>query len=323
VSKPEIHSPDEAYQYLTELKSILIYLGVSDCDMEKGSLRCDANISVRPKAQKIFGTKTEIKNLNSFKFVASALEYEASRQIALLKEGKRVEPETRLWDEEKQQTRLMRSKEEVQDYRYFPDPDLMPFRITREQLDTIKSSLPELPRQRKARFIKQYQLPEYDAGVLLQDKALSDYFDECVRYYPNPKSISNWLMSELLRYLNENKIDLKDFGIRPQRLVGLLRQFDKGKITATTAKEVWAEMLSNPLFAEEIVEKKGLLQITDDSALETYVKDVIEKNPKIVGDYKTGKKPALEALVGQAMRLSKGKAQPDKVREFLKKHLGN
>jgi len=222
VSQPEITSPDEAYQYLLALKSILIYLGVSDCDMEKGSLRCDANISLRPKGQTKLGTKTEVKNLNSFKAVSKALEYEVIRQTALLKEGKEVVGETRLWDDEKAETRPMRSKEEIQDYRYFPEPDLMPFTISPEWLKAIKASLPELPAQRKERFIKQYQLSEYDAGVLLQDKALADYFEACVKLYNNPKGIGNWILSEVLRYLNDTKKEIKELSITPQGLVELV-----------------------------------------------------------------------------------------------------
>src|SRR3989339_352213 len=323
VSQPEITSPDEAYQYLIALKSILTYLGVSDCDMEKGSLRCDANISLRPKGQTKLGTKTEIKNLNSFKSVVKALEFEAIRQTALLKEGKEVVGETRLWDDEAAETRPMRSKEEIQDYRYFPEPDLMPFTISHEWSKDIKESLPELPAQRKERFIKQYQLSEYDAGVLLQDKALADYFESCVKLYNNPKGIGNWILSEVLRYLNDTKKEIKELTVTPQGLVELVKLFDDKKITSTAAKEVWSEMLKNNLSASEIVSQKGLAQISDDSVIEGFVKEVISKNEKIVGDYKGGKKPALESLLGQVMRASKGKAQPDKVRQLLQKHLGN
>jgi len=323
VSNPEITSPDEAYQYLIALKSILIYLGVSDCDMEKGSLRCDANISLRPKGQTKLGTKTEIKNLNSFKAVVKALEFEAIRQQALLKEGKEVVGETRLWDDEASETRPMRSKEEIQDYRYFPEPDLMPFTISPEWLKEIKASLPELPAQRQERFIKQYQLSECDTGVLLQDKVLADYFESCVKLYNNPKGIGNWILSEVLRYLNDTKKEIKELTVTPQGLVELVKLFDDKKITSTAAKEVWSEMLKGNLSASEIVNQKGLTQISDDSVIEGFVKEVIAKNEKIVGDYKGGKKPALESLLGQVMRASKGKAQPDKVRQLLQKHLGS
>ncbi|MEW6027393.1 MAG: Asp-tRNA(Asn)/Glu-tRNA(Gln) amidotransferase subunit GatB [Planctomycetota bacterium] len=321
VSQPEITSPDEAYQYLIALKSILIYLGVSDCDMEKGSLRCDANISLRKKGDSKLGTKTEVKNLNSFKAVAKALEFEANRQATLLNDRKEVVGETRLWDEEASETRSMRSKEEIQDYRYFPEPDLMPFTIFASLLDAVRKSIPELPTQRKERFIRQYQLSEYDAGVLLQDKMLADYFEECVKLYDNPKSVSNWLAGELMRYLNDKKVEIGQLSVKPDRLVGLLKLFDDKKITSTAAKDVWAEMLKGKSSASEIVSQKGLSQISDDSVIEGFVKEVISKNEKIVGDYKGGKKTALEALLGQVMKVSKGKAQPDKVRELLKKYL--
>ncbi|MFH0887679.1 MAG: Asp-tRNA(Asn)/Glu-tRNA(Gln) amidotransferase subunit GatB [Planctomycetota bacterium] len=322
VSQPEIQSPEEAYQYLIELKSLLIYLGVSDCDMEKGSLRCDANISVRPKTQKNLSTKVEIKNLNSFKFVAKALEYEANRQIACLKEGKEISGETRLWDEVKEETRLMRSKEEIQDYRYFPEPDLKPFIISPEWIEELKHSLPELPAERKKRFILQYQLPPYDAGVLLQDKSYANYFEECIKYHNNPKSISNLFMSHVLRYLNETKIDIKDLSIKPQRLAELAKIRDEGKISSTATTEVFTAMINDSnMTAYELIEKKGLTQVSDESVLEGYIKEVIDKNSKIVSDYKSGKKAALEALLGQVMRLSKGKAQPDKVRSLLTKQL--
>jgi aspartyl-tRNA(Asn)/glutamyl-tRNA(Gln) amidotransferase subunit B len=323
VSNPEITSPEDAYQYLIALKSILIYLGVSDCDMEKGSLRCDANISLRKKGATKLGTKTEVKNLNSFKAVVKALEFEANRQAWLLKEGQAVSGETRLWDDEAAETRSMRSKEEIQDYRYFPEPDLMPFTIAPDWLKTIKDSLPELPVQRQERFVKQYQLSEYDAGVLLQDKALADYFESCVKLYNNPKGVGNWILSEVLRYLNDTKKEIKELSVTPQGLVELVKLFDDKKITSTAAKEVWSEMLKSNLSASEIVNQKGLAQISDDLVIEGFVKEVISKNEKIVGDYKGGKKTALEALLGQVMRASKGKAQPDKVRQLLQKHLGS
>ncbi|MFH1230359.1 MAG: Asp-tRNA(Asn)/Glu-tRNA(Gln) amidotransferase subunit GatB [Planctomycetota bacterium] len=324
VSQPEIQSPEEAYQYLIELKSLLIYLGVSDCDMEKGSLRCDANISVRPKTQKNLSTKVEIKNLNSFKFVAKALEYEANRQINCLKEGKEIIGETRLWDETKEETRLMRSKEEIQDYRYFPEPDLMPFTISPEWLKAIKNSLPELPAQRKERFIKQYQLSEYDAGVLVQEKARADYFEESVKCYNSPKTISNLLMNNILEYLKRTMKERYDIIVKPERLAELAKMRDKGMVTSAVSAVVINALIDNPnASVYEIIKEKGLEQISDDSVIEGYVKEVIAKNDKIVGDYKGGKKAALESLLGQVMRLSKGKAQPDKVRTILQKHLGN
>ena len=306
------------------LKSILIYLGVSDCDMEKGSLRCDANISLRPKGQTKLGTKTEIKNLNSFKAVVKALEFEANRQAWLLKEGQAVSGETRLWDDEAAETRSMRSKEEIQDYRYFPEPDLMPFTISPEWLKQIKASLPELPAQLKERFIKQYQLSEYDAGVLVQDKSRADAFEESNKIYPNPKANSNILINQVAKILNEEKKDLKEAGITPQIIAGTARVYDKGVINTGTVHIVISGMRENPgMTVEDFIGTRGLAQISDDSVIEGFVKEVISKNEKIVGDYKGGKKPALESLLGQVMKASKGKAQPDKVRQLLQKHLGS
>ncbi|MDI6733066.1 MAG: Asp-tRNA(Asn)/Glu-tRNA(Gln) amidotransferase subunit GatB [Planctomycetota bacterium] len=322
VSEPEISSPDEAYQYLTELKSLLIYLGVSDCDMEKGSLRCDANISVRPRGEKALKRKTEIKNLNSFKFVAKALEFEAERQINRLKDGLEIGGETRLWDEDRNETRTLRSKEDVEDYRYFPEPDLQDFTITPQSLEEIRKSLPELPSARKKRFISEYQLSPYFANILIQDKPLADYFEQCLKIYNSPKSVCNWLTSEVLRYLNENKIEIASLTITPTRLAGLVKLFDEGRISSTIAKDVFMEMFADTsASAEEIVQQKGLFQISDDSLLETLVKSAIENNPRMVADYRAGKKAALEALLGQVMRLSKGKAHPDKARQLLQKYL--
>lgn len=324
VSKPEIKSAEEAYQYLTALKSLLIYLGVSDCDMEKGSLRCDANLSIRPKGSDELNTKTEVKNLNSFKFVVKALEYEANRQMALLREGKKVAGETRLWDDVAQETRPMRSKEDIQDYRYFPEPDLKSYVISEDWLSEVGASLPELPAQRKKRYMNQYQLSAYNAGVLLQSKDMADYFEECLKYFNNPKSVSNWLMSEVMRYLNESKKEIRDIGIAPQRIAELLKLFDEKKITSTATKEVWNMMIANPDQSPiEIVQQKGLAQINDESVIEGFVKEVIEKNARIAGDYKSGKKSAIEALVGQVMKLSKGKASPDKVRALLQNRLNS
>lgn len=322
VSQPEINSPEEAYQYLTTLKGLLEYLDISDCDMEKGSLRCDANLSVRPQGVKELGTKTELKNLNSFKFIAKALDYEAARQINLLTAGGRVAAETRLWNTEKEETLLMRSKEEVHDYRYFPEPDLVPVKVDETWLKRIGDSIPELPKTRKNRFVTQYQIPEYDAGVLTQDKSLADYFEACLKYYPAPKSISNWIMGEVLRALNEEKLAIRDFVIKPQTLVELIKRVDAKEITSMTAKEVFNEMRKTGQTAGEIIQAKGLTQISDQKALEGIIDEVIGKNSKIVADYKGGKEAALMALVGQVMRASRGKANPQAAKEILKTKLG-
>ncbi len=317
VSQPEINSPQEAYEYLTALKGLLEYLNISDCDMEKGSLRCDANLSVRPEGSKEFGTKTEIKNLNSFKFVAKALDYEAKRQINLLEQGTRIVQETRLWDTAKEQTLPMRSKEEAHDYRYFPEPDLVPIKIDQNWLTRIKESIPELPTARKNRFVKQYQIPEYDAGVLTQEKALADYFEECLKHYSEPKSTSNWIMGEVLRILKEEKLSINEFNIKPINLTELIQRFDKKDITSTAAKKVLAEMRKTGKSADEIIKTQGLVQVSDRGALEGIIEEIIKNNPKIVADYKGGKKTAAQALVGQVMRATRGKANPQVAREML------
>jgi len=323
VSQPEISSPEEAYQYLTTLKELMIYLGISDCDMEKGSLRCDANLSILPEGETKLRTKTEVKNLNSFKFVAKALEFEANRQIALLNAGKAVEQETRLWDDAAGETRRLRGKEAVQDYRYFPEPDLRPITISPEWIAQVKNTIPELPAQRRARFVRDYQLSEYDASVLTQSRAMADYFEECVKLYNNPKSIGNWLMGEVSRHLNEQKIGIDEFKIKPKQLTPLLGLLDAKKITSSAAKDVWVEMLASGKTAEEIISAKGLGIVNDQSAIEVFAKQAIEANPKIVADYKGGKKAAIQSLVGQVMRLSKGKANPEIAKQALEKQLGN
>ena len=337
VSEPEINSPEEAHVYLTALKEIMQYLGISDCDMEKGSLRCDANLSIRPRpgvGAKELGVKVEIKNINSFKFVRLALEYEARRQAEILKQSGRIIQETRGWDEHAEETRPMRSKEEAHDYRYFPEPDLEPIRIDAAWLNEIKKKLPELPQVRRERFTKEYQLPEYDAGVLTQEKALADYFEECLKVYPQPKSISNWIMGEILRYLKEAGITIQEFPVPPARLVELIELFDKKEISSSAAKDVFKEMIkSTPCpapatvgrdgteqtakTAADIINEKGLRQVNDESVLTGIINRVIEDNPKMAADYRGGKESALMALVGQVMRASQGKANPQKVKEIL------
>ncbi len=335
VSEPEISSPEEAYQYLTTLKELMIYLGISDCDMEKGSLRCDANLSIshRKDAESAknssclsgekLGTKTEVKNLNSFKFVAKALEFEAARQIELLKAGKEVEQETRLWDETEEKTKRLRGKEAVQDYRYFPEPDLRTVTISNEWIAEVKKTIPELPSARRARFVRDYHLPEYDAGVLTQSRAMADYFEECVKLYGSPKAISNFLMGLVSQHLNEQKIEIDEFKIKTKDLVSLIAAYDQGKITYSSTQTVFKTMIITNKTSEEIIRGEGLIIVNDQSAIEEFARQAIAANPKIVADYKGGKKAAIQSLVGQVMKLSKGKANPELARQALEKQLNN
>lgn len=321
VSEPDINSSDEAYRYLTTLKSILQYLEVSDCDMEKGSLRCDANISVRKKGESALGTKTEIKNMNSFKGVKAALEYEFERQVKILESGEKLIQETRLWDPERGITQSMRSKEEAHDYRYFPEPDLVPYILPEGLIDMEKKALPELPQARKARFIKTYGLPEYDADVLTQDKELADFYEDCTKYYDKPKVISNWMMTDVLGYLNAKATQLKAIKLTSQNLAGLLKEIDSGKISGKMAKDILIEMLEAGKDARKIIEEKGLVQISDEVQLERFAEEVIAENKKTVEDYLKGKENAIMFLVGQVMKKTKGRANPAVINEILKRKL--
>jgi aspartyl-tRNA(Asn)/glutamyl-tRNA(Gln) amidotransferase subunit B len=321
VSEPDLRSPEDAYQYLTFLKAILQYLEVSDCDMEKGSLRCDANISVRKKGDTKLGTKTEIKNMNSFKAVQKALHYEIERQVNALENHERLIQETRLWHEERGQTLPMRSKEEAHDYRYFPEPDLVPFTLTRGVVEGIGKMLPELPRERAKRFIRDFQLSEYDAYVLVQEKKLADYFEACVSEKVSAKLASNWIQSELLALLNAKKVSVENCPVKPKDLAGLVRAIENNTISGKIAKDVLPEMFETGKSAEEIVKEKGLVQVTDTKLIEEVAERIIQANPKSVTDFKAGKKQALGFLVGQLMKEMKGKANPKIANEILEKKL--
>jgi aspartyl-tRNA(Asn)/glutamyl-tRNA(Gln) amidotransferase subunit B len=324
VTEPDIFSPDEAYEYLTILKQILEYVDVSDCNMEEGSLRCDANISIRPKGETKLGVKAEVKNMNSFKGVHRALSYEIERQQKVLESGGKVVQETRLWDPDTQITHSMRSKEEAHDYRYFPEPDLVPVEISLEFIEEIKKSLPEMPAIKKERFIREYNIPEYDAGVLTSDKKLSEYFESAVKYGGkggNPKLISNWIMSELLRELNNKGISSDKSPVSPKNLNTLIELIENNTITGKTAKDVFVEMFNTGQSPEIIVKEKGLVQIADSGALDPIIIKVIESNPKSVNDYKSGKESAIMFLVGQVMKESRGKANPGIVQKLLKDKL--
>ncbi|MZH04517.1 MAG: Asp-tRNA(Asn)/Glu-tRNA(Gln) amidotransferase subunit GatB [Nitrospinae bacterium] len=321
VSEPDLRSAQEARAYLGELKSILQYAEVSDCNMEEGSLRCDANISLRPEGQKEFGTRTELKNLNSFKFVQKAIEYEVDRQTRILEQGDKVIQETRLYDSDKGETFSMRSKEEAHDYRYFPDPDLVPVVLEEAWVEEIKKTIPELPEQKRERFAKEYGLPEYDAGVLTSSRELADYFEKCTSLFAKPKIISNWIMGDLLRELNKSNQEIGECPLSPEALVNLLKLIDEGVISGNIAKSVFEEMYQTGKEASVIVEEKGLKQITDDKAIDEMVEGVLQANPSQVEEYKGGKEKVLGFLVGQVMKASKGKANPGAVNKLLKEKI--
>ncbi len=320
VSEPDIATPEEAYQYLLKLKSIMKYLDVSDCNMEEGSLRCDVNVSIRPKGTTTLGEKVEVKNLNSFKAVKLSLEHEIARQKELLDDGERIHQETRLWDADRNETFSMRSKEEAHDYRYFPDPDLAPVIVDASFIAEIKDAMPELPDVKIRRFIEEYALPRYDAGVLCAVRQIAEYFESVVREGAPAKKASNWIMGELLAGI-EDPERIGECRITPTRLAKLISLIDNATISGKIAKMVFADMLESGEDPERIVESRGLKQVTDVSAIESVVDSVIEKNPASVADYRSGKEKALGFLVGQVMKLSQGKANPQIVNELLVKKL--
>jgi len=323
VSEPDIRSPEQAGAYLRQLRSIVRYLGICDGNMEEGSFRCDANVSIRPKGTETFGTRTELKNLNSFKHVEKALQYEISRQKEVILDGGKIVQETRLWDPDRNETLSMRGKEEAHDYRYFPDPDLLPLMITDDWVEGIRSNLPELPTQKKKRFIADYALPSYDAELLTSDRELADYFEACVREFPQPKQVSNWVMGTLLGFLNAEGKAIEASPVSPQDLAGLLGLVEDGVISGKIAKTVFEEMARSGKPAGKIVEEKKLVQISDTNAIEDIVAGVISANPAEVDAYKTGKTRLLGFFVGQVMQATKGKANPQLVNEVLKKKLAD
>ncbi|MCM8801456.1 MAG: Asp-tRNA(Asn)/Glu-tRNA(Gln) amidotransferase subunit GatB [Candidatus Omnitrophica bacterium] len=323
VSEPDINSPEEAYQYLVTLKSIIQYLDVSDCDMEKGSLRCDANISLRKKNTIEFGTKIELKNMNSFKAVKDALTYEIERQKSLLSKNKAIVQETRFWDTKELKTFPMRTKEEAMDYRYFPDPDLPMFIITQEKIQQIRESIPELPREKIQRFIKDYGLSLYVAKILVSSKKDADFAESCLKAYPNKdkKTLVNWLIGPLLQEANTRGCGLADLGITPQGLNELLGFVEKELISNLVAKSVLTEIIEKHKSAATIIQEGNLIQISDTESLEKIAKKVIQENPRSVQDYKGGKNNAIMFLVGQVMKKSQGKANPKIAQELLKRLL--
>jgi aspartyl-tRNA(Asn)/glutamyl-tRNA(Gln) amidotransferase subunit B len=321
VSEPDISSPEEAGAYLRQLRSIVRYLDICDGNLEEGSFRCDANVSIMPIGSKTLGTRTELKNLNSFKNVEKAILYEISRQEEILIEGGKVVQETRLWDADKNRSMPMRGKEEAHDYRYFPDPDLLPLVIGDEWIDSVKKSLPELPDTKKKRFIKQYGLPPYNASFLTSGRDLSDFFEKCVKAFPDPKQVSNWVMGALSALLNAQGKTVSQSPISPDNLAGLLGLIDKGTISGKIAKTVFEEMAQSGKTPEEVVEKKGLVQVTDVFVIEKVVSDVLARSQTEVEAYKKGKTRLLGYFVGQVMKETRGKANPKIVNDLLKKRL--
>ena len=320
VSEPDISDADEAVAYLKKLRSILRYIGVCDGNMEEGSLRCDANVSIRPKGSEKLGTKVEIKNVNSFKFIQRAIEYEIKRQEAVIESGGEIIQETRLYDSDKGVTFSMRTKEEAHDYRYFPDPDLLPVEISTKDIETLKASLPELPDARRDRFEKDYGLPEYDAGVLTSSREIADYFEEALSHYKNPKTLGNWIMTEVLRELRDED-DISAFPVTADKLAGLLNLIEDGTISGKIAKDVFAEMVSGGGTAKEIVEKKGIKQISDKGELEGLIAGILEKHPDEISRYKGGDEKLIGFFVGQVMKATQGKANPKLVNEILRTEL--
>ena len=322
VSEPELRAPAEAGAYLRKLRTILQYLEICDGNMEEGSFRCDANVSIRPVGSTPFGTKVEIKNMNSFRAVERAIEYEIERQTAVLSDGGRLVQETRLWDPDREVTRSMRTKEFADDYRYFPDPDLLPLVIDEAWIEAVRATLPELPDARRQRFVSEYGLPAYDAEVLTQRKDLADYYEAVARHHGNAKAISNWIMGDVLRVVRERKLDtalvIHDWPVLPERLAALVKLIDDGEISGKIAKTVFEDMVTTGGSPVEIVAARGLTQITDDAAIRTAVEAVVAAHAAKVAEYRGGKDKLFGFFVGQVMKATEGKANPQKVNELLK-----
>ena len=323
VSRPDIRTSEEARQYLARLRTIVRYLGVNSGNMEEGAMRCEANISLRPRGRIELGTKVEVKNLNSFHSVKLALEYEIERQARILETGGRIEQVTMGWDEARGVTVVQRSKEHAHDYRYFPEPDLPPLALSREWVEGTRARLPELPDARRSRFVEQYGLSRYDAEVLTADRPVADYFESCVRSYPNAKTVANWITGELFRLLKAMDAGIETVKITPDALAELLTLVEKGAINISIAKDVFAAMFETGRSASQIVKEKGLVQISDAEELLRIVEQVIADNPGPVAEYLAGKEPVLRFLVGQVMKATRGKANPKLVNRLLRERLGS
>ena len=321
VTEPDMRSADEAVAYLKNLRDVLMYLEVCDGNMEEGSFRCEPNLSLRSAGQQELGVKVELKNINSFKFVKDAIEYEIKRQTKVLTEGGSVKQETRLWNLDRGETAVMRSKEEAHDYRYFPDPDLVPLKLEREWVDAFRADLPELPAARTRRFLEEYGLPDYDAGVLTAARDVAEYFEASVKLFPQPKTVSNWVMGELTRELNNTGTVIGASPVSPERLATLLRMVEQGTVSLKVARDIFPEMYRTGKAPEQIVQEKGLTQMSDDGALSQIIDEVLAGHPAQVAQFKQGKQQVLGFLVGQVMKGSGGKANPSKVNELLKQRL--
>ena len=321
VGEPDIRSPEEAAEYLKRLHEILVYLEICDGNMEEGSFRCDANVSIRPMGQKEFGTRTELKNMNSFRNVQRALEYEVKRQQYLVENGQKIVQETRLWDDAQGVTNSMRSKEEAHDYRYFPDPDLVPVMVDEAWIAKIRKELPELPLVKRERFVKEYQIPVYDAGVLTAERALAEYYEEVVRLCGKPKQASNWVMGDVLRFLNEEKRNIRQCPITAKSLADMIKLIEEGAISGKMAKDVIEEMYKSGKSPQDIIKEKGLVQITDEGELIKTITTIIEANPNQLKDFRGGKEKLFGFFVGQVMKATQGKANPQLVNDLLKKML--
>ncbi len=323
VSEPDLRSPEEAYLYLSKLRQLVTYLGICDGNMEQGSLRCDANVSVRLKGASAFGTKTEVKNMNSFRNVERAIAFEIERQIDLIEDGKEVVQETLLWDADSNSAFPMRSKEEAHDYRYFPDPDLLSIVVDGRWKSEIEKRLPELPDKRRDRFISLYQLPQYDSEILTSSRQLADYYEQVVTVTGDFKTASNWIMTDVLKVVNDRKITIEEFPVKPLSLGKMIRMIEDKTISGKIAKEIFPEMINSGKDPEEIVKEKGLVQISDTAEIEKAVEKVIAANPKDVEEFLAGKEKVLGFLVGQIMKETKGKANPQIVNQILRDRLKN
>ena len=322
VSEPDMRSADEVIAYLEKLRMIIQYLGASDCKLQEGSMRADVNLSVREVGATEFGTRTEMKNLNSFKAISHAIEGERARQIELLEEGRQVIQETRRWDDNKESSYAMRSKEDAQDYRYFPEPDLVPIVISDEWLKEVKDRQPELRSEKLERYKQEYDIPEYDAEIITGTKKMADIFEATTAICNKPKKVSNWLMVETMRLLKENEMEAEDISFAPENLAKLIELADAGEINSSVAKEVFEEVFKNNVDPEKYVEEKGLKTVSDDGALREVIEKIVADNPKSVEDYNSGKKKAIGFLVGQTMKAMQGKADPGMVNKILKEVLG-
>ena len=321
VSEPDLRSAEEVEQYLRKLKSILEYIEVSDCKMQEGSLRADVNVSVRKKGETKLGTRTEMKNMNSFRSIVRAIEYEVDRQIDVIENGGKIDQETLRWDDVSGKTFPMRDKEDAQDYRYFPDPDLVAIKLSEEYIENIKNSLPELPESRKERYLQEYKLSEKDAKLITASKYLSDLFEEAVKVCNNPKAVNNWIISDISRILNETEMEPIQIPFDAKQLGKLVVLIDKGTISSSIGKKVLVELFENPRDPEDIIKEKGWIQISDEGAIKEVVLKILENNPQSIADYKGGKDKALGFLVGQAMKETKGKANPQMLNKMCLEEL--